>query len=161
MNRSINNRAVLKWLLVISLSLNLGIAISVVVSQIKTAPPTSKLAANPVDLPDYLQLNTTQRQTWQQTETAFLQDLTSNWQQIRSERDALVREIFSESPQRAVIDARQAQIARLQDSQQRRVIAQLMTEHALLDRQQQQKLMNLLLTRYAQEAGQEEQLHRH
>ena len=161
MNLSTSNRTALKWLLAISLSLNLGVAISVVVSQIKTAPLTSKLAANPVDLPDYLQLNATQRQTWQQTETAFLQDLASNWQQIRSERDALVREIFSESPQRTVIDARQAQIARLQNSQQRRVIAQLMTEHALLDRQQQQKLMNLLLTRYAQEAGQEEQLHRH
>ncbi|HTN66843.1 MAG TPA: periplasmic heavy metal sensor [Burkholderiaceae bacterium] len=153
------NRPFVKWLLAISLSLNAGIIVAVVAAQMRTAPPAGP--ASTVNLPDYLGLDAQQRARWQQIEKEFLQDLSVNWQQIRSRREALVRQIFSEAPARAAIDAEQAQIATLQDSQQRRVIRQLLAERDLLDAQQRQKLMLLLLSRYTQEASEEEQLHRH
>lgn len=155
------NRPFVKWLLAISLSLNAGIMVAVVVAQMRLPVSPAGPVANPVNLPDYLQLSAQQRARWQPIEKDFLQDLAANWQQIRSRREALVRRIFSEVPERAAIDAEQAQIAALQDRQQRRVIQQLLAERALLDEQQRQKLMTLLLSRYAQEAGEEEQLHRH
>lgn len=154
------NRTVVKWLLAISLSLNAGFLVAVVVDQIRAVAPPVGPAATPVDLPDYLQLNAQQRLRWQQIEEEFLRDLSANWQQIRAQREALVRQIFSANPERSAIDAQQARIAALQDQQQRRVIVQLLAERDLLDSQQRQKLMTLLLGRYTQEAGEEEQLHR-
>ena len=154
------NRPFVKWLLAISLSLNAGIIVAVVAGQMKTVAPPAGLA-NAINLPDYLNLNQQQRARWQQIEKEFLQDLSVNWQQIRSRREALVRQIFSEAPESVAIDAEQAQIAALQDSQQRRVIQQLLAERDLLDARQRQKLVTLLLSRYTQEASEEEQLHRH
>ena len=154
-------RSLMKWLLAISLSVNVGIVIAIVAGRTVAPLPTASSPANTVNLPDYLQLDAQQRQRWQQIESSFLQDLSANWQSIRIEREALVRKIFSDAPERAEIDAERLKIATLQDKQQQRAITQLLAERDLLHPEQRQKLMQLLLTRYTQETSEEEQLHRH
>jgi hypothetical protein len=152
------NRPLWKWLLAISLSLNLGFIGAVAFNRFG---PASKTVTVPrPGLTDRLQLDTAQRARWEQAEHGFLKDLSANWREIRVQREALVREIFSSAPDRSTIDAQQARIAALQDAQQRRVIAQLLAERELLDARQREALMHLLLTQYAQEATEEELLHR-
>lgn len=154
------NRTVWKWLLAVSLSLNIGIIGTVVIHQLRPLPQVNSTQPPHVNLPDYLQLSNEQRQRWQQLESVFLQDIVANWHEIRKQRETLVRHIFAATPQRAAIDAEQARIAALQDSQQQRVITQLLAERDLLNESQRAKLMALLLSRYAQEATEEELLHR-
>lgn len=153
------NRTAWKWLLAVSLSLNIGIAAAVLVHQLRPLPD-ARFAQPHLNLPDYLQLSDAQRQRWRELEPPFLQDIAINWREIRAHREALVRNIFSVAPERATIDAEQARIATLQDVQQRRVITQLLAERELLDEGQRAKLMALLLSRYAQDATEEELLHR-
>ena len=107
-----------------------------------------------------LKLTPEQRARWEGMETPFLHDLSSNWSDIRRHREALVRHIFADAPERTAIDAEQAAIARLQAAQQQRVIDQLLAERAMLDDAQRTRLLQLLLTRYAEEATEEEMLHR-
>lgn len=149
-----------KWLLIASLSLNIGIAGAVLYLQTRPAASLPATAAARVNLPDYLQLSPQQRQQWAQLEPGFLRDIADNWQQIRRHREALVQDIFAPTPELTSIHAEQARIAALQDAQQQRVITQLLAERAMLDAQQRAKLMQLLLARYAQEATEEERLHR-
>lgn len=149
-----------RYLLVVSLALNLGIVAALV---IRPSPPgPADTAAQPphLNLPDYLGLSAEQRAQWQQLEPAFLHALAANWQDIRQHREALVRHIFAATPNRAAIDAEQAAIAALQEAQQQRVIAQLLAERDVLDAQQRKRLMDLLLSRYSQERTEEELLHR-
>ncbi len=156
MNRTIWTR----YLLVVSLALNLGIVTALV---IRPSPPQpAEIAAQPahLNLQDYLALTAEQRTEWQQLEPAFLQELAANWQSIRQHREALVRHIFAASPDRTAIDAEQGAIAVLQGAQQRRVIAQLLAERNVLDEHQRKRLMELLLSRYSQETTEEELLHR-
>lgn len=153
------NRPFWKWLLAVSLALNIGIAAAVTWNALQASPAQSS-AHRHESLADHLQLTADQRHRWDQIEKAFLEDLSANWQQIRQHREALVRHIFSPAPDAAAIDREQAKIAALQDAQQRRVIAQLLAERELLDKRQRNALMELLLTRYAQEATEEELLHR-
>lgn len=153
-------RSVPAWLLAASLALNAGVVVAIALHQWQgVATPASPRPAS-VNLPDYLALNAEQRARWQQLEPAFLRDVAANWSDIRRHREALVRHIFSDAPQRAAIDAEQARIATLQDAQQQRVIAQLLAERALLDEGQRARLKALLLSRYAQESTEEEALHR-
>ena len=153
------NRTIWKWLLAASLSLNLGIIAVVLVNQARPLPQAASAQAQ-LNLADYLQLNDAQRQQWRQLEPDFLRDITANWREIRTHREALVRYIFSAVPERAAIDAEQSRIAALQDAQQQRVITQLLAERELLDDGQRARLRDLLLSRYAQEATEEELLHR-
>jgi Spy/CpxP family protein refolding chaperone len=155
------NRTALKWLLALSLSLNAGVIAALVVNQMKAPPAASGARSGRVSLPDYLQLDAGQRQRWAEIEQGFLQDIAANWRDIRAHREALVRQVFSNAPERAAIDAEQARIAALQDGQQRRVIVQLLAERDLLNPRQREMLMSLLLSRYTQEATEEELLHRH
>lgn len=150
------NRIVWKWILVASLSLNVGIVATVAVKQLQPAT----LSSATVNLPDYLQLTQQQRQRWHELELGFVNDLSANWHDIRAHREALVRQIFSISPNRELINAEQAGIASLQNSQQQRVIQQLLAERDLLNDEQRAKLLALLLNRYRQELTEEEQLHR-
>lgn len=154
-----NRNTLCKGLLALSLALNLGTIAAVLIGQAR-APQTAPAAHAAVELPGYLGLSAEQRQRWQELEPAFLQELAANWAEIRRHREALVRHIFAEAPQRAAIDAEQATIAALQAAQQQRVIAQLLAERELLDAGQRAKLMDLLLGRYAQESTEEELLHR-
>ncbi|RZI41853.1 periplasmic heavy metal sensor [Herbaspirillum sp. HC18] len=151
------NRPLWKWLLAISLSLNLGMLAAVAWNAAGT-PPAKQ---DGQDLTAHLNLTEEQRRNWSRIEQDFLKDLSSNWREIRSHREALIRQVFSAAPDRAVIDQEQSKIAALQDAQQRRVIAQLLAERELLDERQRAALMSLLLARYAQETTEEERLHRH
>lgn len=156
MNRTVWTR----YLLVVSLALNLGIVTALVV---RPSPPRPvDIAAQPphLNLQDYLELTTEQRKQWQQLEPAFLRELAANWQDIRQHREALVRHIFAAVPDRSAIDAEQAAIASLQGTQQQRVIEQLLAERKVLDDHQRKRLMDLLLSRYSEEATEEELLHR-
>jgi Spy/CpxP family protein refolding chaperone len=156
MNRTVWTR----YLLVVSLALNVGIVTALV---IRPSPPRPvETAAQPahLNLQDYLALSAEQRIQWQQLEPAFLHELAANWQSIRQHREALVRHIFAAAPDRTVIDAEQAAIAKLQGAQQQRVITQLLAERNVLDEQQRKRLMDLLLSRYSQETTEEELLHR-
>ena len=155
-----NRRSVPAWLLAASLALNAGIVVAVALHQWQPPPKVQARQPSPVNLPDYLELSAEQRLRWQQLEPDFLRDVATNWSEIRRHREALVRHIFANEPQRAAIDAEQARIAALQDAQQQRVIAQLLAERALLDDGQRARLMALLLSRYAQESSEEELLHR-
>lgn len=148
-----------RYLLTVSLALNLGIVAALV---LRPAPPAADGVAQhvPLNLQDHLGLTPEQRARWQQLEPVFLRELAANWQEIRQHREALVRHIFSSEPDRAAIDAEQAAIAALQGAQQHRVIEQLLAERAVLDESQRKRLMDLLLSRYAQEATEEELLHR-
>ncbi|WP_276808061.1 Spy/CpxP family protein refolding chaperone [Castellaniella defragrans] len=146
----------IRTLLAVSLALNLGILAALVLRPARVAPPP----APAVHLPDYLALTPGQRTRWDALEAPFLHDLSSNWDDIRHRREALVRHIFAAAPDRAAIDAEQAAIARLQAAQQQRVITQLLAERELLDTAQRERLLQLLLGRYAQEATEEELLHR-
>lgn len=154
------NRPLWKWLLAISLSLNVGMLAAVGFNAVRSSQDAGDAGAQHVNLQDHLKLTAEQRQRWQQVEQDFLKDLSANWREIRSHRETLVRQIFSTTPDRAAIDAQQAKIAALQDAQQRRVIAQLLAERDLLDDRQRAALMDLLLARYKQEATEEELLHR-
>ena len=155
MNRTVWTR----YLLVVSLALNLGIVTALV---IRPSPPQPvATAAQPhLNLQDYLELTAEQRAQWQKLEPAFLHELAANWQDIRQHREALVRHIFATTPDRTAIDAEQAAIAHLQGAQQQRVITQLLAERKLLDEHQRKRLMDLLLSRYSQETTEEELLHR-
>ena len=146
----------IRTLLAVSLALNLGILAALVLRPARVAPPP----APAVHLPDYLALTPGQRTRWEALEAPFLHDLSSNWDDIRHRREALVRHIFAAAPDRAAIDAEQAAIARLQAAQPPRVIPQLLAERELLDTPQRARLLQLLLGRYAQEATEEELLHR-
>lgn len=146
----------IRTLLAVSLALNLGVLAALALRPARVAPPPAPV----VQLPDYLALTPEQRARWDALETPFLHDLSSNWDDIRRHREALVRYIFAAAPDRAAIDAEQAAIARLQAAQQQRVIAQLLAERQLLDTGQRERLLQLLLGRYAQEATEEELLHR-
>lgn len=149
-----------RYLLAVSLALNLGIVAALVLRPAPLQPAAPAAQPNHLNLQDHLELTAEQRVRWQQLEPDFLRELAANWQNIRQHREALVRHIFASEPDRAAINAEQAAIAALQEAQQQRVIEQLLAERGVLNGPQRQRLMDLLLSRYAQEATEEELLHR-
>lgn len=149
-----------RYLLAVSLAMNLGIVAALVLRPAPPQPADPTVQPPHLNLQEHLELSTEQRARWQQLEPAFLRELAANWQDIRQHREALVRHIFAAEPDRAAINAEQAAIASLQGAQQQRVIEQLLAERALLDERQRKRLMDLLLSRYAQESTEEELLHR-
>ena len=156
MNRTVWTR----YLLVVSLALNLGIVTAFAIRPSLFRPLDMAAQPSPLNLQDYLELTADQRAQWKQLEPAFLQELAANWQGIRQHRETLVRHIFAAVPDRAAIDAEQAAVAGLQGAQQQRVIAQLLAERNVLDEPQRKRLMDLLLSRYSGESTEEELLHR-
>ncbi len=149
-----------RYLLVVSLALNLGIITALIIRSSPNRPVDIAAQPSHLNLQDYLKLTAEQRVQWQQLEPAFLHELAANWQDIRQHREALVRHIFAATPDRIAIDAEQAAIAGLQGAQQQRVIVQLLAERNVLDEHQRKRLMDLLLSRYSQETTEEELLHR-
>jgi len=117
----------IRYLLAVSLALNLGVVAALVLRPALVAPPAGDAPAV-IDLPDYLQLTAGQRARWHSLEPEFLHDLSANWSDIGRHREALVRHIFAATPDRTAINAEQAAIAQLQAAQQQRVIAQLLAE---------------------------------
>lgn len=154
------NRPWLTLALVLSLLLNLGVAGAVAYRALQQAEwlaffCTGKAGAS---LPDHLQLTAEQRRQWHALEAGFLGELRDDWQKIRRHREAMVREIFSEQPDRGRIETERAAIAQLQSAQQQRTIEQLLRERELLGPEQRGKLADLLL-RQAPASTFEERLH--
>lgn len=110
-------------------------------------------------LADYLELTPDQRTLWREREQSFMQSLSGAWSEIRSRRSRMIREIFSDNPDPAVVEAERAAIARLQEEQQRQVIRQLMAEREMLAPKQRQALAELLIEQEPA-ATLEERLHR-
>ena len=154
------NRNTWKWLLAVSVSLNVGFAATVLYKHFRMPSVPLSIQSKPISLPDQLQLTGEQRSRWHQMELGFIADLGANWHEIEQRREVLIRQIFSTQPDREKIDVEQAKIAALQEAQQRRVITQLLGERELLDQRQRAVLMALLLSRYENEATKEELLHR-
>lgn len=98
---------------------------------------------------EHLGLNEAQSKLWREKEISFKRDLMSAWGQIREHRERMIREIFSPQPDKSMIEAERAAIARLQEEQQRQVIAQLMSERDMLDDQQRESLAHLLIRQHS------------
>jgi Spy/CpxP family protein refolding chaperone len=152
-------QTVLKFALVLSLLLNAGVIGAVAYSAYQDGQwPSMPGAKSETSLPDYLGLNAEQRRRWHELEAEFLDALKKDWGGIRNHREAMIREIFSERPDRARIESERAAVTELQSAQQQRIIEQLLRERDLLDAEQRGKLADLLL-RQAPASTFEEQLH--
>lgn len=148
-------RTALYTLLVLSLLLNVGVVAAVgyhLLGDLGRAHGDGYLA-------DYLELTTEQRALWHEREESFMRGLGSAWSEIKSRRERMIHEIFSDSPDPAVIEAERAAIARLQEEQQRQVILQLMAEREMLAPKQRQALAELLIEQEPADTL-EERLHR-
>jgi Spy/CpxP family protein refolding chaperone len=110
------------------------------------------------DLADHLALNAEQRSRWHAIETPFMRELDAGWRDVAQHRERLVREVFSDKPDPARIEAERSRIAQLQALQQQRVIAQFLREREILTPEQRRTLVDLLL-REGQPAPLERQLH--
>lgn len=110
------------------------------------------------ELASRLKLDAAQRARWHSLEQNFVRELDAGWQEIARHREALVREVFSERPDPARIEAERARIAEVQMQQQQRVIAQFLQEREILNAEQRRELVAILL-REEQAAPRERQLH--
>jgi hypothetical protein len=91
------------------------------------------------------QADAEQRPRWQEIERSFVRELDSGWREIARHRELMIREVFSEHPDRARIEAERGRIAELQSVQQQRVIAQFLRERDILTTEQRGMLVELLL----------------
>lgn len=114
--------------------------------------------AAPEQLADRLALDAQQRERWHSLEEGFVRELDAGWKEIAGHRERLVREVFSETPDAARIEAARARIAQIQVQQQQRVIEQFLREREILKPAQRQVLVDLLL-REEHAAPRERQLH--
>ena len=96
-------------------------------------------------VPDYLKLDPAQRERWHAMEQDFVSTLNDAGREIQTQRERLVREIFSAQPDAAAIERERATIFALQEAQQRSVIAQLLREREMLNPEQRAALASLLL----------------
>ncbi len=150
----------LKFALILSVLLNVGVIGAVAYRALQLGQWPAVLPAGKVEtgLPDYLALSAEQRRQWHELEAGFLGELKAEWQNIRNHRETMIREIFSDQPDRGRIETERAAIAQLQSEQQRRTIEQLLRERDVLDTEQRHKLAALLL-RQAPASTFEERLH--
>ena len=146
------SRGLMFYALLLSVLLNLG----VVGAAGYRAFTGDRAAAG--ELADRLRLDAQQRQRWHSLEEGFVRELDAGWKEIASHREKLVREVFSETPDAARIEAERARIAQIQVQQQQRVIEQFMREREILDPVQRQALVDLLL-REEHAPPRERQLH--
>jgi Spy/CpxP family protein refolding chaperone len=146
------SRGLMFYALLLSVLLNLG-----VVGAAGYRAFTGGGAA-PAELADRLRLDAQQRQRWHSLEEGFVRELDAGWKEIASHREKLVREVFSDTPDAARIEAERARIAQIQVQQQQRVIEQFMREREILDAGQRQALVDLLL-REEHAVPRERQLH--
>lgn len=138
--------------LVISMLLNLGVVGAAGYRAL--VQPSS----GATELASRLKLDAAQRTRWHSLEQDFVRELDAGWQEIARHREALVREVFSERPDPARIEAARARIAEVQMQQQQRVIAQFLREREILNTEQRRELVNVLL-REEPAAPRERQLH--
>jgi len=152
------NRRLLLYVLILSISLNLGVLAAVGYRALGSAnaPGSDEAFAG---LVSYLGLREEQQRHWREAEAAFLAQFEPRAAEIREGRDRLIRAIFADDPDPAAIESERARISELQDAQQRVVIEQLLRERELLDAEQRERLVKLLLEQRPG-AGGFEQLHR-
>lgn len=152
------NRHWLYTLLGFSLLLNVGVLGAVGYQAWHNGDPS--IDSKHDQLAEHLKLTEAQRRQWQNKEAKFLQEMRMDWEEVRVHRERMIRQIFSEQPDLAAIEAARAAISRIQEKQQRHVIAQLMEEQRMLDAGQRESLARLLLQQ--EPAGSlEERLHGH
>lgn len=153
--------SVLRLVLLLSILVNLGVigALGWRAMQSGNGAPGAETQQTSANLPGHLQLSDEQLRRWREAERAFLESLTASAVEIGTRRGRMIREIFSESPDAATIEAERAGIARLQEQQQRLVIAQLLAEREMLEPRQRELLAQVLLEQQAK-ATTFEQLHR-
>lgn len=96
-------------------------------------------------LAEYLKLSEEQRRQWREKEEKFLREMGSDWEEVRFHRERMIRQIFSQRPNLAAIEAERTVISLLQEKQQRHVIEQLMEEQRMLDATQREALAELLI----------------
>lgn len=148
--------ATLRIALALSLLINGGVLGAVVYRHLG-APASTTVGSE--TLPRQLQLSPEQQQRWHAAEHGFLDQLQRNTHAIGEHRVRLVRAIFAEPVNAALIEAERSAIARLQDEQQKLVIRQLLLERDLLNPAQREQLARLLLAQPVGPTG-VEQLHR-
>lgn len=148
----------LRYVLVISLALNLGVLGAIGYRAIQSSGVPGASPGFP-GLVDYLDLRDEQKRDWREAESHFLAQFEPRASEIRELRDRLIRAMFADDPDRAAIESDRARIARLQEEQQRLVVEQLLRERAVLDAAQRERLMQLLLEQSAGQSG-PETLHR-
>jgi len=153
------NKTVLKVALLVSLAVNLGVLAAVAWRQLAPAGQFASQDGAATRLPEYLGLDDSQLDSWRDAERAFLARLSESSGAIAGHRERMIREIFSQAPDLAAIEAERASIAQLQEAQQRLVIEQLLAERAVLDPGQRAKLAEVLLSQPAVSAT-FERLHR-
>lgn len=130
----------LRNVLILSLLVNVGVLGAIAYrSTVASLPPAGE------SLPRHLQLSAEQLQRWHESEAGFLRQLGAGAEVIRVNRDRMIRAIFAEQPDQALIDDQRMAIARLQDQQQKLVIGQLLRERELLRPEQRERLAQLLL----------------
>lgn len=144
-------RSALVYVLILSALLNVGVLGA-------AAYRTFAGAGESADLADRLELDDEQRRRWHALEEPFVRDLDAGWREIAGHRERLVREVFSERPDDARIEAERARIADLQVQQQRRVIVQFLRERDILTGEQRAELVDILLHQ-APAAPLEQRLH--
>lgn len=139
------NPRLLRTLLVFSLLINVGV--------LGGAAYRALSADAFPGLPRHLGLDAEQTHHWHEAEQGFLARLADGATAIQAHRDRMIRAIFAEAPDLALIDAERAAIAALQDTQQKRVIEQLLRERELLRPAQRERLAALLLAQPAGSSG--------
>ncbi len=149
----------LQGVFVLSVVLNLGVLGAVGYDLLRTAHSPDPLHGGHLDLADHLRLSVEQRRQWQAMEVDFMRGLDAAWVEIRERRERMVREIFSDRPDRGTIETERAAIARLQEQQQQRIIEQLMAERGVLDARQRQALAEILIQQEPADKAMVERLH--
>ena len=133
-------------LLVFSLLLNVGVLGAVGYQAWQSSEWPWQHAADKHDhLAEYLNLSEEQRRQWGDKEEKFLQTMGADWEEVRIHRERRIRQIFSQQPDLAAIEADRAAISRIQEKQQRHVIEQLMEEQRILNSTQREALAGLLI----------------
>lgn len=134
-------------LLAISLLLNIGVLAGAWFQTWRTEGATelSFFGMGHERVPDYLQLDRSQRERWHAMERDFVKTLNDASRNIQTHRELLVREIFAAQPDASVIERERATIFALQEAQQRSVIGQLLKEREMLSAEQRLALTKLLL----------------
>ncbi len=139
-------RSWLHTLLAFSLLLNVGVLGAVGYQAWQNGGgPDLHADAKHDHLAEYLNLSEEQRRQWREKEGKFLREMGADWEEVRIHRERMIRQIFSQQPDLAAIEADRAAISRLQEKQQRHVIEQLMEEQRMLDATQREALAELLI----------------
>lgn len=107
-------------------------------------------AEKPLQLTQYLALNSQQVSQWQDAEHAFLIQLKQNEQALHAQRNQLIQAVFADELILDQVQHAREQLAQLQNQQQKIVLEQLLAERALLNKEQRYLLQQLLLQQGSQ-----------